>query len=397
MSNLPTKTDMPEYVDVEFANTLDLHIACSDMLTHLDDHANQQALILMWNATKHAPDPIQAQADFFNKLNEGVLDVKENSRVSASHIEYTPRRDDVNYFEKLDAQLIPNETWIYADDGNIETNEKGEYHALNVVTGSDYFINYNGTPDADVEHYLESLSEQYGAKDLDENFLLFWIEKFQRSHKEVKSIVNSSGTLNKENAFREFSDSIGLITRVHDAIDDRMIPFIEPYYQLIKRNIGDEQVEAYPSTANSILNSKLDKGTKFLQVDMAVKAGHIFRRNMQVMKKTGFGNPQLSTNAHGTDLVTDWRYLSHMSNALVTDLNGTIANNFLPALTKLLTFLQLQNENNIQKVSNNVFEIVVENSIQRVDLLMNKMKVINKGITNDQVLKSESVDLSDDS
>ena len=226
---------------------------------------------------------------------------------------------------------------------------------------------------------------------------MFWIEKFQRSHKEVKSIVNSSGTLNKENAFREFSDSIGLITRVHDAIDDRMIPFIEPYYQLIKRNIGDEQVEAYPSTANSILNSKLDKGTKFLQVDMAVKAGHIFRRNMQVMKKTGFGNPQLSTNAHGTDLVTDWRYLSHMSNALVTDLNGTIANNFLPALTKLLTFLQLQNENNIQKVSNNVFEIVVENSIQRVDLLMNKMKVINKGITNDQVLKSESVDLSDDS
>ena len=397
MSNLPTKTDMPEYVDVEFANTLDLHIACSDMLTHLDDHANQQALILMWNATKHAPDPIQAQADFFNKLNEGVLDVKENSRVSASHIEYTPRRDDVNYFEKLDAQLIPNETWIYADDGNIETNEKGEYHALNVVTGSDYFINYNGTPDADVEHYLESLSEQYGAKDLDENFLLFWIEKFQRCHKEVKSIVNSSGILNKENAFREFSDSIGLITRVHDAIDDRMIPFVEPYYELIKRNIGDEQVEAYPSTTNSVLNSKLDKGTKFLQIDMAVKAGHIFRRNMQVMKKTGFGNPQLSTKAHGEDLITDWRYLSHMSNALVTDLNGTIANNFLPALTKLLTFLQLQNENNIQKVNNNVFEIVVENSIQRVDLLMNKMKVVNKGTTNDQVLRSDGVDLSDDS
>ena len=43
MSNLPKKTDLPDFLDVDFANSLDLHIACSDMINHLDKYANQQA------------------------------------------------------------------------------------------------------------------------------------------------------------------------------------------------------------------------------------------------------------------------------------------------------------------------------------------------------------------
>ena len=123
----------------------------------------------------------------------------------------------------------------------------------------------------------------------------------------------------------------------------------------------------------------------------------MFRRNMQVMHKKGFGNPQLSTNAHGENLVTDWQYLTHMSNALVTELNGTLTNNFLPALAKILTFLQLQNDNNLQNVKNHTIQLVVENDIQKVDLLMNKINALTKTVTNEQILKSTSIDLSDDS
>mgnify|MGYP003126985574 FL=1 len=386
MSDLPNKTDIPEYIDVNFANTLDLHIACTDMLSHLDKYANQQALVLMWNATKHAADPITAQAEFFNQLNTAI-NIKTASKVD---------KENVNYFSKLDAELEPNEVWLLNEEGEIDRTDDGAYLALNAVNGTGRQVEYKEETEAFVNKKIELLSEEYKVDSLDENFLLFWIEKFQRCHYKVKELVKDN-VPSKENAFREFSDSIGLVTRVHDAIDDRLIPFVEPYYELIKRNIGDELVEAYPNTTNSVLNGKLDKGTKFLQIDGAVKAGHMFRRNMQVMHKKGFGNPQLSTNAHGENLVTDWQYLTHMSNALVTELNGTLTNNFLPALAKILTFLQLQNDNNLQNVKNHTIQLVVENDIQKVDLLMNKINALTKTVTNEQILKSTSIDLSDDS
>ena len=386
MSDLPNKTDIPEYIDVNFANTLDLHIACTDMLSHLDKYANQQALVLMWNATKHAADPITAQAEFFNQLNTAI-NIKTASKVD---------KENVNYFSKLDAELEPNEVWLLNEEGEIDRTDDGAYLALNAVNGTGRQVEYKEETEAFVNKKIELLSEEYKVDSLDENFLLFWIEKFQRCHHKVKELVKDN-VPSKENAFREFSDSIGLVTRAHDAIDDRLIPFVEPYYELIKRNIGGELVEAYPNTTNSVLNGKLDKGTKFLQIDGAVKAGHMFRRNMQVMHKKGFGNPQLSTNAHGENLVTDWQYLTHMSNALVTELNGTLTNNFLPALTKILTFLQLQNDNNLQNVKNHTIQLVVENDIQKVDLLMNKINALTKTVTNEQVLKSTSIDLSDDS
>ena len=178
MSDLPNKTDIPEYIDVNFANTLDLHIACTDMLSHLDKYANQQALVLMWNATKHAADPITAQAEFFNQLNSAI-DIKTASKVD-------------------------------------RTND-GAYLALNAVNGAGRQIEYKEETEAFVNKKIDLLSEEYKVDSLDENFLLFWIEKFQRCHHKVKELVKDN-VPSKENAFREFSDSIGLITRVHDAI-----------------------------------------------------------------------------------------------------------------------------------------------------------------------------------
>ena len=74
---------------------------------------------------------------------------------------------------------------------------------------------------------------------------------------------------------------------------------------------------------------------------------------------------------------------------------GSIANKFVPGLFKLLTFMKLQNSNNEQKITNNVFNLVVENNIQKVDVLKNKLNAVTKFITNDDVLKSTGVDLSD--
>ena len=126
MSDLPNKTDIPEYIDVNFANTLDLHIACTDMLSHLDKYANQQALVLMWNATKHAADPITAQAEFFNQLNTAI-NIKTASKVD---------KENVNYFSKLDAELEPNEVWLLNEEGEIDRTDDGAYLALNTVNNT---------------------------------------------------------------------------------------------------------------------------------------------------------------------------------------------------------------------------------------------------------------------
>ena len=51
--------------------------------------------------------------------------------------------------------------------------------------------------------------------------------------------------------------------------------------------------------------------------------------------------------------------------------------------------------NNEQTITNNIFNLVVENNIQKVDVLKNKLNAVTQFITNDDILKSTGVDLSD--
>jgi len=391
MSNLPKKTDLPDFLDVDFANSLDLHIACSDMINHLDRYANQQALVYIWNKTKHAADPIQAQADFFNDLNNNSLQLKENA---------VSKNADVDYFAKLDTFLEPNEVWVYDEEGNIDKNEDGEYHVYNLETKREDYIPYLEKTDVVVKNRIDLLNEVYGAENLDENFLLFWVEKFQKCHIKVKEQVKNFLGVDQLSHFKEFSDSIGLITRPQEAFDDRLIPYFEANFRLFQVNLGpDVLIDATPSVTNATINDKLDNGTKELHQDIAIRTNHIFRRNLLALKEgtnyKGNGKAAFANMPHGEDLVTDFNYLNQMSNTLITDLNGSIANKFVPGLFKLLTFMKLQNSNNEQKITNNVFNLVVENNIQKVDVLKNKLNAVTKFITNDDVLKSTGVDLSD--
>jgi hypothetical protein len=391
MSNLPKKTDLPDFLDVDFANSLDLHIACSDMINHLDKYANQQALVYIWNKAKHAADPIQAQAQFFTDLNNASLNLKDNA---------VSKNTDVDYFAKLNTFLEPNEVWIYDEEGNIDKNEAGEYHVYNLETRREDYIAYPEKTDEVVQDKINLLDEIYGAADLDENFLLFWIDKFRKCHHEVKEQFRSLISADELNHFTEVSDSIGLVTRPQEAFDDRLIPYFEANFRLFQVNLGpDVLIDATPSVTNAVIDDKLDNGTKELHQDIAIRTNHIFRRNLLALKEgtnyKGNGKIAFANMAHGEDLVTDFNYLNQMSNTLITDLNGSIANKYAQGITKALTFIKLQNSNNEQTVSNNIFNLVVENNIQKVDVLKNKLNAVTKFITNDDVLKSTGVDLSD--
>lgn len=392
MSKLPKKTDLPDYLDVDFANSLDLHIACSDMINHLDKYANQQALIYLWNNTKHAADPIEAQAQFFNDLNNNSLTLKEKA---------VSKNIDVDYFAKLNTFLEPSEVWVYDEEGNIDQNEDGEYHVFNLATKREDYIAYPEKTDVIVKNRLDRVDEIYGAENLDENFLLFWVEKFRKCHTEVKDKVKNFVGVDQQSYFAEFSDSIGLITRAQEAFDERLIPSWDFNFEILKVNLGTEEIAAVPSVTNPVIDDKLDNGTKILHKDMAKRTNHIFRRNLKTLIEgtnyKGYGKVSNSNLPHGEDLVTDFNYLSQMSNALITDLNGSIANKIVPGLYKLLTFIKLQNSNNEQKITNNVFNLVIENNIERVDVLKNKLNAVTKFTTNDDVLKSTGVDLSDQS
>ena len=384
MSNLPKKTNLPEWVDVDIANTLDLHIACSDMLSHLDDYANEQALVYIWNKTKHAADPITAQAKFFRDLNEKLINVKKESK---------SENLDTNYFAKLDTLLSPSQVWLYEEDGEITTNDKDEYKYIDLSTGEVGFKEYKEKTNELVDKYVDKLSEKYGAEDLDENFLKFWIDKYKTCHHKVKEQLKSYVGDDRENYFREFSDSIGLLTRVHEGYDERLIPYVENTFVLIKAPLGDKEIEAKPSITSPVIDDKLDNGTKALIKNMALRTNHVYRRNMLTLCLSGIGGVDLATRPHGQNLVTDFKYLSHFSNNLVTDLTGTLNNNFVQGLMQLLIFIKLENANNQQIINNNEFKVVVEGNIQKLNVLKDKLNAVEKFITNDDVLKSTGVDL----
>lgn len=389
MSSLPKKTDLPEFVDIELSNTIDMHIASTDMLTVVDDYINEMVLNNMWNHTKHTGDPVMRQAEFLRDLNNSLLDLTQDTTgAKTSH--------ETDYLSKLDTMLSTHQVWVYEDDSIVKRKENGntEYKAFNIVSRNVEWIVYNEDTSKIVRKRLDKLKDGYGLGNVDENFLASWLEKFQRAHHKVKEVFSTLVSDDKDNHFRAFSDSIGLVTRLQESIDDRMIPFNDDSFTLNKISIGNESIEALPSVIPPVLDDKLDNGTKFLLKDLSQKVGHMFRRNMVVFKKKGFGNAVNPASSHGENLVTDFAYYSQFSNTLVTDLNGSISNT-LGKLYRVLNFIRFQNSRNDQKTTNDIFNLVIENNIQRVDKLKNRIETITKSSTNDSVLKSISVDLPD--
>jgi len=383
---LPAKTGLPLLFDTDMATTVDFHIASTNFTKCLNDYINEISAFYIFNSTKFEADPITAQAEFFARLNDGKLDLRDN--YGGSFNEFTYMKSDVGYtLAKLDTLLQSTETWVITD-GKPEARDNGDgtwsFYAYNLETDKYRWVHYKEHTKKEVDSKAANLKNGWGMKDVNEEFLLYWKEKFDKCHYKVKEEYGKLVKNPRYDFFTELSDSVGILSRVKEAIDAFTIPLAD-----VKLN------SAIPSVINPIAADKLDRHTISESMELSKRTNILFRQNLVNVKAAYYLESQ-NTNelgSHGTVLVSDYAHNSRMSEMAV-ELIGKAAD-AIGSSFRILT--QLTIANNEQKIVYPKLEMVIEDSLYKVNLLKEKVQPLTKTVTNDQVLKAYSSNIIDQS
>ena len=384
----PAKTGMPHAVEVNITNTVDFHMAASNYYSVVDNYANHLAAYYYYTNQDSTVDPITRKATFFQDINNSDFNalVKGGSNVSPDFITGRPFKS--YNLTKLDTLLQPNEVWILGDDRLPESKEEGGstyYHSLNLITQKQRWLHFDEkTADLINQKLFSRVTENWGVDQIThKEFLLQWYEQYRLAHQKVKEkyvelVGDDSNWI--DNNFTDISDTIGILARVPEALDDRTIPFLDVDFELFQTT---------PSLVSASIDDKIDVNTKTLFLDMSLKTNRLFRKHVRQM----FRFTASSNAAHGEDLMQDYMYWVRLV-GLQEELNGVVAEN-LGASYSLLSFMRTAD--NVQKVKSPQIELVVENCIVKVDFLMNRIEDLTKKVTNNDRLKAKGMNIIDQS
>ena len=140
---------------------------------------------------------------------------------------------------------------------------------------------------------------------------------------------------------------------------------------------GDEDSDPTPFPFNGIIDDKLELDTRKNILGLSRRAEALFKRNMQQVISTA----DIGSMAHRENLVTDHFHYRRLKQNQ-DEVNEVIAI-VLGGSYKLLTWLTTNKISNKQKMVPGVFDIVVERSKERVDILKNKVETLQRPFSID--------------
>ena len=219
-------------------------------------------------------------------------------------------------------------------------------------------------------------------KDMNEEFMLYWKERFDKTHSAVKEQYYDFVKNSRYDYFTSISDSVGILSRIKESIDSFTIPLAD-----IKLD------SSIPALVHPVASDKLDSHTQTAILELSKRTNIMFRQNMIHIKGLAYMEAQNTNDvgAHGTYLVSDYSHRDRISE-ISADLMGYAGDAVGSAFSILTQIMIAQNE---QRFIPPKVEIVVENSMYQVNHLKNRIEGLTKEITNDQMLKAESGDIKD--
>tara|TARA_R100000808_G_C2155553_1_gene168633 strand:- start:27614 stop:28861 length:1248 start_codon:yes stop_codon:yes gene_type:complete len=404
-SQFPVKTGIAHIVDTDVANSIDFHIAASSYTNTLDKYLGEIALVYFHNYTKHTWDTLETQSKFFEKLNDGInfnwgedaggyMDPYEAN--SADNLTYNKEDEPIDSLvNKLLAYSITNpgalslpyvsyentllnetEVWVRNDDGSIQT-EEGQFKAIDLVTMSNRLIKVDKpTNDAVRKHISAGNVPNIGMADLDNQFLIYWIEKFQRAHPEVHRKYQNLVTDSTVDYFTDFSDSIGSLVR---DIDETVDPWMLPLFDVDFTGWSTDE-KLRPSYLTPVLQDKIDDATEEQLHDMTSKIEKVYRKNIVhsslIRAVAGINTAHGEDFNGGTGDTAQWKRMKTYTaqfNDIIAETLGNIYSVLLPWRNKI---------DNKQKIDYTVFDYVVENTSYEVDILRNKFKEVDSTVAD---------------
>jgi len=355
MSAIPSKTGLPDIVDVKISNTVDFHIAYTNYNNVVTNYVNFLALTKYYDSLKHEADPITAEANFWKELANANTDLQNFAK--------NPKA--TKYLKRLEINLRGGEFLKTTENGDaiMYINPAGNLVA-ETTDGREIPLTKDTTQL--VEQKLQNISSAFdiASEDPHGEFVAWWLDKYRKSHSAVKQVLQ--GLINVEDTIlQEVSESIGFIFSQYQTPQSRYMHY------------GDEDSDPTPFPFNSLIDDKLELDTRKNILGLSRRAEALFKRNMQQVIATA----DIATDPHRENLVTDHLHYKRLKENQ-DEVNEVIAI-VLGGTYKLLTWLTTNKVNNRQKMVPAAFDVVVENSIERVDVLMNKLETLKRPFNND--------------
>lgn len=230
---------------------------------------------------------------------------------------------------------------------------------------------------------------------LDNDFIDFWVKKFNSSVIEIKERVKKD--VSPDSFFNEISDCVGLLMNSNYILDDSTIPFIDPFYS--------SSFKEPPNVIPVNLKNKLSTRTVNLLKDSSKKTSTLMRLNLKSLFFITENSPPFtdSLSPHQRNLVADSNFYPNINNNLAIFITPLI--NRYTSLYNYISFYSnignkegynSQNKDlNKQIIKNLFFNIDVEGTKVKIDLLMKKVKNVLKDATIKFVLSNTKTQESD--
>ena len=355
MSTIPSKTGVPDIINNRLANTVDFHIASTNFNTIIKSYINFLALAKYYDSLKYESDPITAEANFWEGLANANIDLQKFSK--------NPKA--VKYVKRIEADLKPDQSIKQDEAGNplIFIDPTGQ---LVAETTDGWFIPLTEDDTTNVNEKINKVSSSFdlSSEDKSGEFLAWWLDKYRKCHYKIKEVLTERFNI-EDTLLQEISESVGFLFYQYQ------------YPQGRYTHYADEDVDPTPVPYNSVIDDKLEFDTRLNIIGLSKRTEALFKRNMQQVISTG----NIASEPHKENLVTDHFHYERLKKNQ-PEINENISN-VLGGAYKVLTWLTTNKLSNKQKTVPGVFEIIVENSKEEVDLLLNKIQTIQRPFTID--------------
>lgn len=358
MSAIPVKTGVPDLINTKLTNSVDFHIASTNFLSILKSYANYLALVKYYDSLKYQPDPITAEATFWENFANGNLDLQE----------FVKNPKATKYLKKIDAELGPDQVIKTDSAGNPLVYIDAQANLVAETTDGDIIpLTTNNTEFVESEINKIDTKFDIGQADRNGEFLAWWVDRYNKAHAEVKKILADKINI-EDTILQELSESIGFLFAQYQLPGSRYTHY------------ADDNVDVTPYPYNNVIDEKLSFDTKLNIIELSNRTEAIFRRN--ISQVIPFAD--IAKTAHGSNLVTDHYHYERLKknepelNELMSDVLGNAY--------KILVWMGSNKLNNKQRNIAGVHEVVIENSKVNVDILMNKIQKLERPFNND-VLK----------
>ena len=188
-----------------------------------------------------------------------------------------------------------------------EINENIKFNKSLVTTNvlSAYTVLYNelNSTNFNVANYevLNGKVLETGVKPLDNQFILYFIEKYLSLSDSYKTVINQGITNNSY--FAPFSDDIGCTIETQTILDDSTIPYFDIY----------TQEYLYPINIPTTLLNKVSPNEKLILKTFSFYTEPLLKNNLYGLQ-IGNLNDKTAQTSHGTNLINDVLYYKRAVN-----------------------------------------------------------------------------------